>query len=639
MSVFACDLESTGLLTDFPKQENPRIHCFGLIDVETGDEWVLSGDKMNAQLQSFLSKGHTLVMHNGITYDGEVLKYFGYDISKSTIIDTLPLSYYLEPERDRHGLDGYGKDFNVLKPVVTDWESLSQDEYNNRVLMDCRIQRLLWLQQRRQLSAIYTDGYDNFVSFLMWKMEQQRIQQECRWLVDIPRCQKLSAELEVLKQQKFEALKQAMPMQKIMVERKPAAKPFKQDGTLSATGEKWQELMRELGKPVDWGYPVKVLKCEEEPNPASPSQIKDWLLSLGWQPDEFKYIKDDDGSMRKVPQVALKGGLVTKSVEALIEDNPAVGHLAGLGIIKHRQAIAEGFIRDAYEGTLCAGMSGLTNTLRLKHREIVNLPAVGVAYGSDIRGSLLAREGCVLLGSDLSSLEDRIKHHFQFKFDPEYVKTQMDKEFDPHLLICGMAGLLSDEEIQWYKDCKADRVPKDKDRFARIDKTRKAGKGANYSLQYGAGVETCSRAAGVSTKIGKQLVDGYKKLNWSIDKIASLTEVKRVDGKMWQFNPISKFWYSLRTEKDRFSTLIQGTGAYVLDMWLWLIRQQCQASNLPFRLLGQFHDELILEVKEGLEDRYEQIVKASIKTLSDRLALNRELGCDVQFGKNYSEIH
>ena len=77
----------------------------------------------------------------------------------------------------------------------------------------------------------------------------------------------------------------------------------------------------------------------------------------------------------------------------------------------------------------------------------------------------------------------------------------------------------------------------------------------------------------------------------------------------------------------------------MLDMWLWLIRQQCQANNLPFRLLGQFHDELILEVKEGLEDRYEQIVKASIKSLSDRLALNRELGCDVQFGKNYSEIH
>lgn len=175
--------------------------------------------------------------------------------------------------------------------------------------------------------------------------------------------------------------------------------------------------------------------------------------------------------------------------------------------------------------------------------------------------------------------------------------------------------------------------------FAKLDNIRAAGKSTNYAAQYGAGVKTIARSAKVSQAVAKQLHEGYHKLNWSIAKIASLMKVKNTDFGQWQINPITNFWYSLRSEKDRFSTLIQGSGAYVLDLWLYQCQQLAKKRGLEFVLLGQFHDELILEVPEGEEAEYKQLVADAIQKVNSALRLNRDLGCDINFGGKYSDIH
>jgi hypothetical protein len=65
--------------------------------------------------------------------------------------------------------------------------------------------------------------------------------------------------------------------------------------------------------------------------------------------------------------------------------------------------------------------------------------------------------------------------------------------------------------------------------------------------------------------------------------------VKKTDFGDWQINPINKMWYSLRSDKDRFSTLIQGTGAYILDLWLYHAEKLAKKRALPWALVGQFH--------------------------------------------------
>ena len=50
-------------------------------------------------------------------------------------------------------------------------------------------------------------------------------------------------------------------------------------------------------------------------------------------------------------------------------------------------------------------------------------------------------------------------------------------------------------------------------------------------------------------------------------------------------------------------------------------------------------DEMILELDEDKQDEYEQLVSDAMQAVNNQLKLNRELACDIKFGKRYSDIH
>ena len=102
---------------------------------------------------------------------------------------------------------------------------------------------------------------------------------------------------------------------------------------------------------------------------------------------------------------------------------------------------------------------------------------------------------------------------------------------------------------------------------------------------------------------------------------------------MWLLNPINGFWYSLRTQKDVFSTLVQGTASYVFDLWVEEILKQRE------QITAQFHDEVVLEINKGEEKECTKIIRTAIDIVNKKLPLNRELDVSIQFGERYSEIH
>ena len=150
---------------------------------------------------------------------------------------------------------------------------------------------------------------------------------------------------------------------------------------------------------------------------------------------------------------------------------------------------------------------------------------------------------------------------------------------------------------------------------------------------YGAGGPKVAITAGVPEHKGYELVEAYWKRNWSVRAIAEEQIVKTCNGSKWLFNPVSKLWYSLRAEKDRFSTLNQGTGVFCFDTWVKNIRKKRS------QLTGQFHDEVILCIKKGFRKQCEKLLRDAMKETNDELKLNRELDCSVDFGARYSEIH
>jgi DNA polymerase III epsilon subunit-like protein len=609
------DLEANGLNPD-------RIHCVSVNGKGTTADY----DKMKA----FFEKATVLVGHNIQRYDVPVVeKIVGVKV-KAMLIDTLALSWYLYPERIRHGLEEWGVEFGIPKPVVDDWENLTQEEYFHRCEQDVRINSKLWEKMWKDLVNLYETEEEaiKFLKYLEFKMDCAREQEKYGWKLDVKFCQEKKAELEILKDEKMQALVKAMPKKKEWAEKLKPKKMYKITGELSKAGEEWNSLLDASGMDINHPGPVKYLKSEEDGNPDSHVQLKEWLDSLGWKPTTFKYKREDDGTTRQIPQIQKDksvGEGLCDSVLKLIPKAPALEILQGLSILTHRISVLKGFLENVDEdGYVQAKIAGLTNTLRFKHAVVVNLPGVDKPYGGDIRGCLVASEGNVLAGSDMSSLEDRTGRHYMFKYDPEYVNEMSDPKFDPHLDLACSAGYVSMEQVEEY-------VCGNKTKLTTA--IRKTFKTVNYACKYGAQGKKIALTLGIAEQEGYKLVDAYWKRNWSVKAVADACEVKVCNGRMWLYNPVSKFWYSLRHNKDRFSTLNQGTGVFCFDTYLKHIRQ----GGPP--VIGQMHDEFIAQVKLGNEERFRQHVNEAIRKVNEELGLDVQLDVGLDFGHSYAEIH
>lgn len=525
------------------------------------------------------------------------------------------------------------------------------------------------------LVGLSVDEHINrILTFLNFKMDCARLQEKTQWEVDVPYLDESLEELHDLLEAARIELEGVMPKVPKYAPRKKPAKPYKKNGELSASGANWQELQQMLKDKTtdDAGNPMaianedgnaKVLKGYEEPNVNSSQQIKDFLYSKGWEPETFKYDRDSEAFQqwiddkpakgsprmmwsnwkhdrpedRKIPQLSVEGKdgkELCPSVVRMAEDIPEIMAYSKYTTIKHRSDLLKGFkegLRN--EKYLQARVGGFTNTLRVKHREIVNLPGVDKPYGENVRGCLIAGEGRTSLGSDLSGLEDRVKHHFMLPHDPEYVATMQQDDYDAHLTMAVVAEFITQEEMNAH--LAGEETEKTKS-------SRKLGKSTNYAAVYNSGPPTLARTAKIELETAKQLLEGYWKLNWSVKVIAE-EQVVITDSrnKMWLVNPLNGFCYSLRKENDKFSTLCQGTGSYIFDVWVGKILDKQQATFNTKRLTGSFHDEYISVFRDSERNRklMESITHEALEEINKEFKLRRKMGCDVQYGQRYSDIH
>lgn len=624
MDVSIFDIEANGLNPD-------KIWCLAVKD-KGKSKSTPSYDNM----RKFFTKANILVGHNIIRYDIPVVeKLLGIKVN-ALLVDTLALSWYLYPERRVHGLEEWGEYFGVPKPQVDDWENLSIEEYLHRCEEDVKINTLLWEKMWRDLMDIYEDedAIWKFIRYLTDKMDCAREQERSKWKLDVDRCRTELEKLQAIQTETFSKLKTAMPKVEVFTTKSRPAKPFKKDGTYSTHGAKWFALVREHNpewneeQVTSFSGTIDVLTSEEEGNPNSSIQLKSWLNSLGWKPETFKYNRDKEtGDIREIPQINLEHGAgICPSVSKLYSIEPNLEYLEGYGILNHRISLLSGFIDSVdEEGYIKAQINGLTNTLRFKHKTIVNLPKVGKAYGDIIRGVLIAPDGHELCGSDMSSLEDRLKQHYIYPYDPDYVNEMNRSDYDPHLSLAVLARAISTEQMQAYIDGTDKSIKPVRDIF----------KNGNYACQYGAGPPRLALTSDISLAEAKKVHAAYWSKNWAIKRVAEDQRVKKINGQMWLQNPINKFWYSLRYEKDIFSTLVQGSASYVFDLWVYTFR-----LKRP-QLTGQFHDEVVLCVKvvDGVREKATSLLRRAIEEVNKQLNLNRELDIDVQFGSRYSEIH
>ena len=609
------DIETDGLLDELTK-----IHVLSYMGTDGEVHHMHDYNHM----RTFFETVDVLVGHNIVRFDIPAVERV-LDIKvNARLVDTLGLSWYLNHERPKHGLEGYGEDYGVPKPVIKDWNTLTPEEYAHRCDEDVKINNRLWRDLELKLNKLYQDPESKWklIDYLSFKLDCAREQEEMQWKLDVDKAQEAYDKIVAMKEEKVEQLAEAMP-RKILT--RVATQPkvmHKKDGTLSSHGEKWTALCAENKMPIS-AKTMTVVTGEERGNPNSNDQVKDWLYSLGWKPRTWKFLRDKKtGEERKIEQVR-KDGELCGSVTDLISGNPSVDLLDGLTVLTHRAGILKSFLECHKDGWLQAGVAGLTNTFRFKHfKPLVNLPSVDKPYGDVIRGCLTCPDGYTLAGADMTSLEDTTKRHYMKPLDPKYVEEMSREGFDPHLDLALHAGVINQDDIDKHNSGERS-----------LKALRKNYKVVNYSATYGVGAPKLARETGMSQSEAKTLLNAFWSRNWSIEKVASTARTRELFGSIWILNPVSGFWHSLRSDKDRFSTLNQSTGVYCFDTWVSLCRDK------GIKCVGQFHDEVIALVKEGEEGNVEAIMHEAAIQLNDKVKLNVPLGTDVQFGKTYADIH
>ncbi len=670
MNYTVLDCETDGFLDQVTK-----MHCLSYQKFE-GKTLIEKGTITDyTEAKEFLENQELIVCHNYIRYDGPVFqKILGVKDLKN-VADTLAISFYLYPIKGfKHGLEFWGERMGVAKPKVEDWKDQPLEVYINRCEEDAEINALTFHHMIDYLYRIYDKDMKavrRMIKYLNFQMYSLRDQEEGIPL-DIELAKKSKAELEIIVQEKIDNLAKNMP--KTVLATAPKVM-YKQNGEISAHGLKWVERIEKLG------LPEGTTTIYELGNPGSNDQLKDWLINLGWVPETYKFAKSkwpkDKKALEKAKikleeQKAKKlistyeikiGECITKenaqislpfgaglcpSILSLIKKHPYLENLAGLYKAKHRLGIFKSFLETEKDGKVIANAHGFTNTLRMQHKvPVVNLPGVKSFYGEQIRGCLMAPDDDhIFCGSDISGLEDNTKQHYIYNYDPDYVTEMRVPGFDPHVDIGVLAGLITKEEetfFKWYnkqEDELKDNfkpTPEEKTKYKKIKGARGNAKVVNFSATYGAGPAKIAKTLECSLDFAKNLHTTYWQRNKAVKLTAADAIVKRVGGQKWLYNPISKMWLFLKSEKDRFSTLNQSSGAYVFNTWLMKVRTKLKP--LGIKVLLQYHDELALICKKSQKDMVDKLLKEAMIEANKALKLNVQIQIDTQWGANYAEAH
>lgn len=365
------DIETNGLLDTVTK-----IHCLSYKDIDNENSSIKSLVDYT-EIKHFLQQENlTICGHNIVRYDIPVLEKL-LDIKiKAKLIDSLALSWYLYPTRINHGLEYWGDDLGVKKPIILDWNNLNIEDYIHRCESDVEINSLLFSKQLNYLTQLYnndTTQIDNLINYLVFKLDCAKEQEEVGCKVDRELINNSLIELKALKEIKTNTLINAMPKQ---IEYKKVKKPNKMtkvDGNISVAGENWLTLLSDNNLPEDYNEVIMAKISEEQGNPSSTEQLKDWLFSLGWKPITFEYRKNTKNEIKKVPQIYVDNE-VCNSIKDLYEIEPVLENLDMLSLVNHRIGIFKSFLKAINSNDYTkAEIAGLTNTLRFKHRKPINL--------------------------------------------------------------------------------------------------------------------------------------------------------------------------------------------------------------------------------------------------------------------------
>lgn len=570
------------------------VHCIVIKDLDTGKVFRYydtdglrimgtSGIELGIKQLEQADEWHG---HNIIAFDIPVLEKL-YRIKRAPrIVDSLVVSRLQYPDRQGgHSLESYGQKLGLPKldaPRFTEFSPSMLTYCERDVELNARVIEYL---KRERLDGSWEQALELEHRIAEIIAEQERV----GFHFDTAKATQYLHEWQSEIQDIDERLTQMFPPR--IEPLTDVKKPFNINGSLSATVKKYCEKAG-LDHTLVCG-PFQTVQYKTY-SWESKTQQKAVLERLGWQPVNFT----PTGS--------------PKLDESILQAGEVGSLLMRRNVLSHRRSQLQGWISSVDQHSrIHAGANTLgTNTSRMRHKTVVNVPRITSDFGKEMRGVFGVPPGKILAGYDAKQLELRMLAHYIG--DQEYVGrvTTTDKSRDAHTLAAQAAG----------------------------SGDRDLGKGINYALIYGAGDPRLGALVGGTREDGERIRAAIYALIPGLERLVRAAKEASRRGYLIGLDGRKLFIRDNRT--SALNTLIQGGGAIYMKRVTEILDQYGSVMDGWHKVLDM-HDEAQWEIPDTEYNRvaFEQKVRLSFEKANEFYNLRCPQEPDVKFGYDWSATH
>ncbi len=581
----------------------------------------------------YLCTATTLIGHNIANFDLPMLKkLYSFELGKNVkIVDTMLLDCILYPEEKVHSLDGLARRFRLKQQKVghEDWSKYSEEmkwRCDSDVIINTKVyeeliskdgaeecidaleleQEVSWIHAHQVVKGVRIDIHKGIALYKQLDTELKSLAKEIAG--DIPD----SLSCPTVSKKKIEELRSEniredgfISLDKVLL----GVNALKKDGKPNANNIKY------FGdeKPAQGPYN----RIEFTPfNLNSPVQVTKYLLSIGWVPTEWNFVKDkESGEFRKTGPK-----LTEDSYNSLPE---GIGKMIGhYNMLKHRRSMLlsirkkdgepTGILASAWKrGDKRMSSDAFTcgtNTGRYRHFGLANVPRPGTPYGKELREIFMVSKGCYMLGIDLSGIEAVVLAHYckNYVGGDALVKEILKGDF--HQANADMWGV-----------------------------DRNTAKSVLYALMYGASPKKLASIADKHESEGKSIKEdfflAYPAIKTLVDNLSKAFKqtgayIRTLDGRRTY----------VREGYKLLNTLIQSTAAQIFKRWM--LKVDGMKPEWAEQIIA-YHDELQFECRaNGVEvELFGQRVCKVAEEVGKEMGVTVLVTAEHKVGKNWRDCH
>lgn len=404
------DIETDGL-------DATRIWCLVAHNIDTDKLYTYTCDgshdgpiELGIQL---LANAELLVAHNGIGFDAlQILKLHGVDLYDRKFFDTWIASMVLNYRRPhKHGLAGWGNHLGYAKIDFDNFEGGLTDEMITYCKRDVLLNTRIFHELMKEMTPLI-EKKPEIREGMRAEMEAAKFDAYCRyygWDFDTDTA-KVTLSKILNRMHTIESIIEPnLPEIVKYKDKEPKTPKYTKKGEYTtASARMIGEYLNRDVKTTDThlmapGTPFQ-RKTVTPAKMGNLDKVKDYLYSIGWEPDDWKMERVGFEWVKKSPK------LTTSSLEKVGEHGKLIDEWTTL---RSRRGVLEGWLDQLSNGRLHGRMWIVgTPTFRCRHEVIANLPAVTAPWGKELRELLVAEPGRKIVGADSSGNQFRSLAHY-----------------------------------------------------------------------------------------------------------------------------------------------------------------------------------------------------------------------------------